>query len=63
VKYDFTTIPGADVPQAVEPVFQHVLQTYARETSNTVSVWLAVPNGLLDPFRQPVWVCRSSAVF
>lgn len=26
--YDFIAIPDADVPQAVEPVFQHVVTTY-----------------------------------
>ncbi len=46
--YDFTAIPDADVPQAVEPVFQHVLQTYASEANKTVGVWRAVPDALLD---------------
>jgi hypothetical protein len=47
VKYDFIAIPHADVPQAVEPLFQHVLQTYASETNKTASVWRAVPDNLL----------------
>ncbi len=38
VKYDFIPIPDADVPQAVEPVFQHVLSTYASETNKKVSL-------------------------
>lgn len=46
--YDFIAIPDADVPQAVDPPFQHVLATYASETNKTVSVWRAVPDGLLD---------------
>src|SRR5215470_13566722 len=46
--YDFIAVPDADVPQAVEPVFQHVLQTYASEANKTASVWRAVPDGLLD---------------
>src|SRR5262249_47740186 len=46
--YDFTAIPDADVPQAVEPIFQHVLATYASETNKTVSVWRAVPDAMLD---------------
>ena len=46
--YDFTAIPDADVPRAVDPVFQHVLQTYASEANKTVSVWRAVPDALLD---------------
>jgi uncharacterized damage-inducible protein DinB len=46
--YDFTAIPDADVPQAVERVFQHAVTTYASETNKTVSVWRAVPDGRLD---------------
>src|SRR5260221_11897621 len=46
--YDFTALPDADVPQAVDPTFQHVLQTYASEANKTVSVWRAVPDDLLD---------------
>ena len=46
--YDHTAIPDADVPQAVDPVFQHILATYASETNKTVSVWRAVPDDLLD---------------
>lgn len=46
--YDFIAIPDADIPQAVEPVFQHVVTTYASETNKTVSVWRAVPDALLD---------------
>jgi hypothetical protein len=48
MNYDFTAIPDADVPQAAEPVFQHVLTTYASEANKTVSVWRAVPDDLLD---------------
>ena len=46
--YDFTAISDADVPQAVEPVFQHVVTTYASEANKTVSMWRAVPDDLLD---------------
>jgi hypothetical protein len=28
MRYDFTAIPEVDVPQAVEPIFQHVVATY-----------------------------------
>ena len=48
MNYDFIAIPDADVPQAVEPVFQHVVTTYASETNKTVSMWRAVPDDLLD---------------
>src|SRR5262249_15237919 len=46
--YDFIAIPDADVPQAVDPTFQHVVTTYASEANKTVSVWRAVPDELLD---------------
>ena len=48
MNYDFIAIPDADVPQAVEPVFQHVVTTYATEANKTVSMWRAVPDSLLD---------------
>src|ERR1700736_1979052 len=46
--YEFIAIPDADVPQAVDATFQHVVTTYASETNKTVSVWRAVADGLLD---------------
>jgi uncharacterized damage-inducible protein DinB len=46
--YDFTAIPDTDVPEAAEPVFRHVVTTYVSEANKTVSVWRAVPDGLLD---------------
>jgi hypothetical protein len=46
--YDFTAIPDADVPQAAEPVFQHVVTTYAGEANKTAGVWRAVRDALLD---------------
>src|SRR5215218_7331646 len=48
MRYDFTAIPDADVPQAIEPVFQHVGTTYASEANKTVGVWRAEPDALLD---------------
>src|ERR1700719_2500590 len=48
MRYDFIAIPDADVPQAVDPAFQHVLTTYASEANKTASVWRAVPDDLLD---------------
>jgi hypothetical protein len=48
VNYDFIAIPDADEPQVVDPVFQHVLTTFASEGNKTVSVWRAVPDDLLD---------------
>src|ERR1700688_3689982 len=46
--YDFIAIPDADVPQAVEPIFQHVVTTYASEANKTVGMWRALPDDLLD---------------
>lgn len=46
--YDFTAIPDAEIPQAAEPVFQHVVTTYVSEANKTVGMWRAVPDDLLD---------------
>ena len=48
MNYDFIAIPDANLPQAVEPVFQHIVTIYACEANKTVSVWRAVPDDLLD---------------
>src|SRR5476651_1541459 len=48
MQYDFIAIPDAEIPQAVEPVFQHVVTTYVSEANKTVSMWRAVPDALLD---------------
>jgi hypothetical protein len=37
--YPFTAITDAEVPRAANPVFQHVLDTYASETNKVVAVW------------------------
>ena len=37
--YDFIAIPEQDVPRAHEPIFQHLLDTYAGETDKVISVW------------------------
>ena len=39
MQYEYTAIPETDVPRAAFPVFQHLLDTYASETSKVVSVW------------------------
>ena len=48
MNYEFIAIRDAEVPLAVEPVFQHVVTTYASEANKTVSMWRAVPYDLLD---------------
>src|SRR2546421_7163763 len=42
--YDYVAIAEDQIPRAVEPAFQHVLDTYASETNKTASVWRAVPD-------------------
>lgn len=39
MNYDYIAIPESEVPRAEHPVFQHLLDTYASETSKVVSVW------------------------
>src|SRR2546422_2589963 len=37
--YDYTAIPDQEVPCAVSPILQHLLDTYASETNKVISVW------------------------
>ena len=37
--YAYTAIPDAEIPRAADPVFQHLLNTYASETNKVASVW------------------------
>jgi len=39
MQYDYTAIPEASVPRAQNPLFQHLLDTYASETSKVAGVW------------------------
>ena len=39
MQYEYTAIPTTDVPQASNPIFQHLLDTYASETSKVITVW------------------------
>lgn len=39
MNYPHTAIPESNVPRAVAPGFQHAIDTYASESSKTVSVW------------------------
>lgn len=38
--YKVIAIPEDQVPQAPNPLFQHLLDTYASETNKVISVWL-----------------------
>src|SRR5262249_42270876 len=48
MNHNFIAIPDQDVPQAREPLFHHVVATYASETNKTASMWKAIPGDLLD---------------
>ena len=48
MNYDFIAIPDEEVPQATDPLFQHLVSTYASETNKTASMWRAIPDDLLD---------------
>jgi uncharacterized damage-inducible protein DinB len=48
MRYDLVPTPDEDVPQAREPLFQHLVTTYASETNKTASMWRAIPDDLLD---------------
>jgi uncharacterized damage-inducible protein DinB len=39
MQYEYTAIPETAVPRAAHPAFQHLLDTYAGETSKVISVW------------------------
>jgi len=39
MNYDQTPIKDQDVPRAVSPILQHVLDTYASESNKVISVW------------------------
>src|SRR6187549_3134109 len=45
--YDIIAIADAEIPLAIEPIFQHVVATYVSETNKTASLWRAVPDALL----------------
>ena len=46
--YDWVAIPDAEVPAAADPLFRHVVETYASETNKTAAMWRAIPDALLD---------------
>ncbi len=48
MNYDYVAIPDAEIPAAVEPLFQHLVTTYVSEANKTASVWRAVPDEVLD---------------
>jgi uncharacterized damage-inducible protein DinB len=50
MRYEFTAISEALVPRARDPIFQHIIDTYASETNKVISVWGEFEDGDL-PFK------------
>src|SRR5271167_2555043 len=46
--YSFTAIADSEIPRAANPVFQHLLDTYASETNKVISVWQCFASADLD---------------
>ena len=58
MQYTFTAIPESAIPRAQNPLFQHLLDTYASESNKVVSTWREFSDADLD-FRPHT---RSSTV-
>jgi uncharacterized damage-inducible protein DinB len=58
MNYAYTAIPDAEIPQATQEHFQHLLDTYASESNKVVSTWRELHEDDLD-FKPHV---RSSSV-
>ncbi len=58
MQYEYSAIPESMIPRATSPLFQHLLDTYASETSKVVSTWRQFAAGDLDFRPHP----RSSSV-
>ena len=48
MNYDFIAIPDEEFLKRRDPLFQHLVATYASETNKTASMWRAIPDDLLD---------------
>jgi len=48
MNYPYTAIPDSTIPQATNPLFQHLLDTYVSETNKVVSVWRIFSDADLD---------------
>jgi uncharacterized damage-inducible protein DinB len=46
--YDLIAVPDQDIPRASDPLFQHLLDTYASETNKVISVWRSFAQEDLD---------------
>ena len=45
MQYDRVEVEDSAVPRAVDPAWQHAVDTYASETNKTASIWNAFSNG------------------
>ncbi len=48
MEYSAALIPASDVPQARNPLLQHIVDTYASEINKVASVWGEFPDADLD---------------
>ncbi|HEY1646616.1 MAG TPA: DinB family protein [Terracidiphilus sp.] len=48
MQYPWTAIPDSAIPRAGNPLFQHLLDTYASETNKVASVWREFQDGDLE---------------
>jgi uncharacterized damage-inducible protein DinB len=48
MQYEHQFVPPTAVPRARVPLLQHLLDTYASETSKTAGVWTELADGQLD---------------
>jgi len=46
--YAWTAIPESEIPRTVNPVFQHLLDTYVSETNKVASTWKVFQDADLD---------------
>lgn len=48
MQYEWTAIADSEIPASKNPVFAHLVRTYASETNKTASMWKAIPEHLLE---------------
>ena len=48
MQYDHDFLPAADLPRARVPLLQHLVDTYASETSKTAGVWSELTDAQLE---------------
>jgi uncharacterized damage-inducible protein DinB len=58
MQYTREFIAPSEIPRANQPIFQHLLDTYASETNKTGSIWTEVPNNQMEFRPHP----RSSSI-